>query len=685
MKKTLLAVITALLISGCSGVTSGSTGFTVVSRSEDALKFNGSLAVGYDRSAYINETRELIMIGEGYSDPSDADYAPEVLLKNTESVAAGTGFFMAVTLNHELYAWGDVPDFGKNQSYTIPQMILSDVKEAVACDSFGLAVTMDNKLYGIAYKSNSIRKLMDNVKHVRSAFRGNSVNGETIAYITTDDELYMWGNNYGGEMTEDYDIEYVSDPVKVADHIKDIAIGPLYSILLTTDNTLQAVGRYSEKKQFINEVILPSEEEDILLSQIKQGINSIEAIGVCGYMYLVLDQEGKLSCYGRDLYGYNAFSGLIAENVRYFAANTLAVMYMTEDKQLYGFGDCLAGQFGNKIQEYNTQPQLILDMQKRSYSNESSSFSPTPGSQDNGGSGKLSFTPPILIRNNWESSCIKAGFLSGSMKKYSSTDYSNYNTSDSEMSYIIQTDNYKDLINAEGTPLYVVSYQYDPLKRVLTNTFESFPSELTGCYIAFNDGSTYGGDKCSSNTIFHYTETFNEQGFPVSYASDDQRDYKTEYEYQSETGTVLVIISNEEWEYRDETEYDSNGKFLSSRMVNDDSVYNSHCVYDQYGNQIEYHYESSSAQGDTYSYSSFNEIEYSFGKKVKVTSRDDSGNVIGETRYKYEGDNLIETRSEKSLVKYYYDKNNLWSRVERFIKNTSGEWFLDCCEIYEYN
>ena len=358
MKKRLLTVITALFVGGCSVVSSGGSSFNVISRSDDALRFNGKLAVGYGRSAYINDSRELIRI----SSDNLAGVEGTVLLENVESVTACPSYTAAVTTGHELYLWGGVPDIGKNISFADPQMVMTDVKEVSVCDQFALAVTMDDKLYGLGYKSQSIRKLMDDVKHVRAVSRGMSYDrSDAVAYISSEDELYMWGNNEGGEMGNDTGT-YAADPVKIADSIQDIAIGPYYSILLKTDNTLQAIGNYDEKQKDIVDKERPTEAEEILLNQIKEGMGDVAGIGTFGYKFLVLDKSGNLYCYGEDAYDSNPYNGLVAEKVKFVATNPATVMYMTENYDLYAFGNNLDSQFGHEIQSYSQTPQFILNI-----------------------------------------------------------------------------------------------------------------------------------------------------------------------------------------------------------------------------------------------------------------------------------------------------------------------------------
>ena len=137
------------------------------------------------------------------------------------------------------------------------RIMLDNIVYATDYESFGniLFLTNSGELYELVYNANTqeennVKKVMDNVKTVRS-------NGYNISIIDKNDNAYIYGYNITDEGilgTSDYSItststkEYVSKPQKIAENVKSItfasnsALKYLAIYVVNKDNQLFIMG-----------------------------------------------------------------------------------------------------------------------------------------------------------------------------------------------------------------------------------------------------------------------------------------------------------------------------------------------------------------------------------------------------------------------------------------------------------
>ncbi len=220
----------------------------------------------------INELRELANsqtvavttspeASDGTATTSENIINQEIESQKIKQVSLGVNHSAAITEDGNLYMWGsnDCGQLGKdtdNTSYCVPIKVLDSVVSVCLGYSHSATVITDGSLYmwgnnyfgqlgnGISGGTQSDfdegidicapLKIMDNVASVSLGFTHS-------AAITTDGSLYMWGDNYHGQLgngtTESSNI-----PIKVMDNVASVSLGHYHSAAITTDGSLYMWG-----------------------------------------------------------------------------------------------------------------------------------------------------------------------------------------------------------------------------------------------------------------------------------------------------------------------------------------------------------------------------------------------------------------------------------------------------------
>ena len=139
---------------------------------------------------------------------------------------------------------------------SIPIKIMDDVTSVSLGDYHSAAITTDGSLYmwghneygqlgnGTTERSNVPIKVMDNVTSV-------SLGSACSAAITTDGSLYLWGANRngqlgngksGGDYYEYNEEDHSNVPIKIMDNVASVSIGVFHSAAITTDGSLYMWG-----------------------------------------------------------------------------------------------------------------------------------------------------------------------------------------------------------------------------------------------------------------------------------------------------------------------------------------------------------------------------------------------------------------------------------------------------------
>ena len=194
----------------------------------------------YDFVAILSESGELYTWG-GYGDAqlglNAGSNIPQLILSKIKKIIYGKHWeAMAITLNHELYGWGDNKSgnlgLGHYNGQITPVKIpLSNVKDIVLSQIHTMAITCDHQLYSWGNNESGQLGLGNcdnyNVPQKVGLFNVRKIfcNVWSSFAITDTNELYSWGFNHHGQLGLGH-INNVNVPQKVAiSNVKDLFLG----------------------------------------------------------------------------------------------------------------------------------------------------------------------------------------------------------------------------------------------------------------------------------------------------------------------------------------------------------------------------------------------------------------------------------------------------------------------------
>lgn len=180
-------------------------------------------------------------------------------MENVSAVCCGGDNIAALKTDGSLWTWGGPSFWYPDNNYrTLPVKMMDDVT-AFSCGANNIAaIKADGSLwiwgqnsygqlarlpFGMGQYSIVPRKVMDNVISVTCCF-------SHVAATSTDNSLWMWGNNNVGELGNGYTASHHEDgdliqltPVKVMDDVASAVGNVLNSFIVKSDGSIWGCGR----------------------------------------------------------------------------------------------------------------------------------------------------------------------------------------------------------------------------------------------------------------------------------------------------------------------------------------------------------------------------------------------------------------------------------------------------------
>ena len=247
------------------------------------------------------------------------------------------------------------------------------VKYVVLGDGHSSAITDDDCLYlwGANYRgqlgdgsdldAKTPVKIMKNVEYVSLGYNHS-------AAVTKDGGLYLWGNNNCGQLGDGTE-EQKNTPVRIMDNVKSVSLGYEHSAAITNDGSLYVWGRNSAvlSDEVDSEVCnLPVKIMDNVKS-VSLGSN-LKAYSGADNHSAVITENGELFMWGDNGSGQlgdgthdsRSTPVKIMDNVKSVSLGYNHSAAITEDGQLYLWGDNYCGQIGDRSRQDRYEPVEVM-------------------------------------------------------------------------------------------------------------------------------------------------------------------------------------------------------------------------------------------------------------------------------------------------------------------------------------
>ncbi len=253
-------------------------------------------------------------------------------------------------------------DYGEEWDLKVKQVNLGSGHSA-AITTDGSLYMWGNNFYGqlgdgtygkTEYKYTPV-KIMDNVVSISLGYSHS-------AAITSDSSLYMWGDNRCGQLG-DGTTEFECIPIKIMDNVVSISLGFGHSAAVTSDGSLYMWG-YSGNGRLGDGIT----ENRNVLTPIKI-MDNISSVNLGMWHSSAITSEGSLYMWGYNEYGQlgdgttkdKIIPEKILDNVSSVSLGGYHSAAVTSDGNLYMWGQNINGQFGIGVRECEYAPKKILN------------------------------------------------------------------------------------------------------------------------------------------------------------------------------------------------------------------------------------------------------------------------------------------------------------------------------------
>lgn len=248
-----------------------------------------------------------------------------------------------------------------------------NVKQVALGNNYSAAVTENGNLYlwGTNYRgqlgdvSTSAKKvpegIMGSVKYVSLGYNHS-------AAITEDGSLYLWGDNKWGQLG-DGSTDNKIRPEKIMDNVKYVSLGYEHSAAITEDGSLYVWGR--------NSAVLKESDATLCKEPVKI-MDNVKDVSLGSNLTASSDADNHSAAITEDgqlfMWGDNRSGQLgdgtnnkqhtpvkIMDNVKSVSLGYNHSAAITEDGSLYLWGDNYCGQIGNKSRQNAFKPVKIME------------------------------------------------------------------------------------------------------------------------------------------------------------------------------------------------------------------------------------------------------------------------------------------------------------------------------------
>ncbi len=261
------------------------------------------------------------------------------------------------------------------------------IKAYAGIGSFSLYISGDDKLYSVGENGSGQLGIGTTVSHFNPQYVLDDVDqiavgGDSFAFaLKKDGTLYAWGKNrygelgLGGDYNEDSATNHYSTPTKVQINfnIKQIVCGNAFAVILTDSGKVYSVG-----SNYYGQLGLQSDYKKTSVvttfTEVKavSGLN-IKQIAAADYATYVLTNEGDVYAFGDNYYGELGSGSdtkhpndsvpqkCLVSNVVQVSACGSNAMALTLDGKVYVWGRNQYSQIGNSVctENYYSTPILI--------------------------------------------------------------------------------------------------------------------------------------------------------------------------------------------------------------------------------------------------------------------------------------------------------------------------------------